>query len=59
MYCPRSRGAVTNLGGQVGYYEFFEKNLDGDAQFHQLWPEYICGLDRFGHFLQVFTPEPA
>jgi hypothetical protein len=37
----------------VGYYEFFEKGLDGAAQFHELWPEYICGVDRFGHFMQV------
>lgn len=42
---------------KVGYYEFFEKNLEGDAQFHQLWPEYICGLDRFGHFLQGIRVE--
>lgn len=37
---------------KVGYYDFFEKNLEGDSQFHKLWPEYICGTDKYGHFVQ-------
>ena len=37
---------------KIGYYEFFNKRLDGADDFHKWWPETIHGCDKYGHFLQ-------
>ena len=37
---------------KTGYYEFFNRRLDGADDFHKWWPETIHGCDKYGHFLQ-------
>jgi len=48
---------ISEWRNKVGYYNFFQSTFDGDELFHQLWPEYICGNDKFGHFIQALRVE--
>jgi len=44
---------ISDWRKKVGYYQNFEKNLEHEEEFHRMWPEYVCGTDKYGHFIQV------
>eukprot|EP00730_Choanoeca_flexa_P019170 TRINITY_DN9354_c0_g2_i2.p1 TRINITY_DN9354_c0_g2~~TRINITY_DN9354_c0_g2_i2.p1 ORF type:complete len:333 (+),score=110.69 TRINITY_DN9354_c0_g2_i2:251-1249(+) len=43
--------AINDWRNEVDYYHFFDRHLDRDAEFYQLWAEHVYGEDQYGHMM--------
>mmetsp|Transcript_64843 Transcript_64843/g.159606 ORF Transcript_64843/g.159606 Transcript_64843/m.159606 type:complete len:354 (+) Transcript_64843:202-1263(+) len=44
--------SISEWRKSVHYYQFFDQQLPGFKQFHDLWKESIYGPDKYGHMVQ-------